>query len=49
VISGLGTRGHDVAVTPPWSLGRVCAVKRENGQLVASANPRGMQGYAVAR
>jgi hypothetical protein len=24
-------------------------VKRENGQLLAAANPRGMQGYAVAR
>ena len=49
VMRGLGARGHDVTVTPPWSLGRVCAVKRENGQLVAAANPRGMQGYAIAR
>ena len=49
VVRGLQARGHDVTVTPPWSLGRVCAVKRENGQLIAAANPRGMQGYAVAR
>jgi gamma-glutamyltranspeptidase/glutathione hydrolase len=49
VVRRLETRGHDVTVTPPWSLGRVSAVKRENGQLVAAANPRGMQGYAVAR
>jgi gamma-glutamyltranspeptidase / glutathione hydrolase len=49
VVRGLEARGHDVTVTPPWSLGRVSGVKRENGQLVAAANPRGMQGYAVAR
>jgi gamma-glutamyltranspeptidase/glutathione hydrolase len=49
VIAGLRARGHDVTVTPPWSLGRVSAVKREDGQLVAAANARGMQGYAVAR
>ena len=47
--AGSRARGHDVVVTPPWSLGRVTAVKREDGQLVAAANPRGMQGYAVAR
>jgi gamma-glutamyltranspeptidase/glutathione hydrolase len=49
VVHGLRARGHDVTVTPPWSLGRVCAVKREDGQIVAAANARGMQGYAVAR
>jgi gamma-glutamyltranspeptidase/glutathione hydrolase len=49
VVRGLETRGHDVTVTPPWSLGRVSAVKREDGQIAAAANPRGMQGYAVAR
>jgi gamma-glutamyltranspeptidase/glutathione hydrolase len=49
VVARLRARGHDVTVTPPWSLGRVSAVKREDGQLVAAANARGMQGYAVAR
>jgi gamma-glutamyltranspeptidase/glutathione hydrolase len=49
VVEGLRARGHDVTVTPPWSLGRVSAVAREGGQLRAAANPRGMQGYAVAR
>jgi gamma-glutamyltranspeptidase/glutathione hydrolase len=49
VIAELRGRGHDVTVAPPWSLGRVSAVKRENGQIVAAANPRGMQGYAVCR
>jgi gamma-glutamyltranspeptidase / glutathione hydrolase len=49
VVRGLEARGHDVTVTPPWLLGRVSGVKREDGQIVAAANPRGMQGYAVAR
>jgi gamma-glutamyltranspeptidase/glutathione hydrolase len=49
VVRGLHTRGHEVTVTPPWSLGRVSAVKREHGQLVSAANARGMQGYAIAR
>jgi gamma-glutamyltranspeptidase/glutathione hydrolase len=49
VVEELRVRGHDVTVTPPWSLGRVSGVAREDGQLRAAANPRGMQGYAVAR
>ena len=49
VIGALRRRGHDVTVTPEWSLGRVSAVKRENGQIVAASNPRGMQGYAACR
>jgi gamma-glutamyltranspeptidase / glutathione hydrolase len=48
-IAGLRDRGHAVTVTPPWSLGRVSAVQREDGQIRAAANPRGMQGYAIAR
>jgi gamma-glutamyltranspeptidase/glutathione hydrolase len=49
VVDDLRARGHDVVVQPDWSLGRVTAVQRENGQLRAAANPRGMQGYAVGR
>ncbi|HEY6069154.1 MAG TPA: gamma-glutamyltransferase family protein [Gaiellaceae bacterium] len=49
VIAGLRERGHEVTVAPDWSLGRVTAVAREEGQLRAAANPRGMQGYAVGR
>src|SRR5436190_17848909 len=49
VIGDLRARGHDVTVTPAWSLGRVSAVAREDGQLRAAANARGMQGYAIAR
>jgi len=49
-VAGLRARGHDVEVSPPWSLGRVSAVGREpDGQLKAAANPRGMQGYATGR
>jgi gamma-glutamyltranspeptidase/glutathione hydrolase len=49
VIADLRRRGHEVTVTPAWSLGRVSAVKLEGGQLVAASNPRGMQGYAACR
>jgi gamma-glutamyltranspeptidase/glutathione hydrolase len=48
-IDDLRRRGHDVTVTDPWSLGRVSMVKREHGQLLAAANPRAQQGYAVCR
>jgi gamma-glutamyltranspeptidase / glutathione hydrolase len=49
VIAELRRRGHQVEVTPPWSLGRVSAVARDGGFLYAGANPRGMQGYAIGR
>jgi gamma-glutamyltranspeptidase/glutathione hydrolase len=49
VAAGLGERGHEVTVRPPWSLGRVSAVARSGGFLYAAANARGMQGYAVGR
>jgi len=43
-------RGHVVTESDPWSLGRLCAVRRDSdGVLSAAANPRGMQGYAVGR
>jgi gamma-glutamyltranspeptidase/glutathione hydrolase len=50
VVDELRRRGHDVEVTPDWSLGRVSAAGREpDGSLKAAANARGMQGYAVGR
>jgi gamma-glutamyltranspeptidase/glutathione hydrolase len=49
VIDDLRRRGHDVTVTDAWSLGRVSAVAREGDEVRAAANPRAMQGYAVAR
>jgi gamma-glutamyltranspeptidase/glutathione hydrolase len=49
VVADLRRRGHEVDVQPAWSLGRVSAVAREGDQLLAAANPRAMQGYAIAR
>jgi gamma-glutamyltranspeptidase/glutathione hydrolase len=49
VIDDLRRRGHEILVEGDWSLGRVTAVSKENGQLRAAANPRGMQGYAAGR
>jgi len=50
VVAGLRERGHDVEVSPPWSLGRVSAAGRDaDGVLKAAANPRGAQGYAAGR
>jgi gamma-glutamyltranspeptidase/glutathione hydrolase len=48
-VAELRRRGHQVSVTPPWSLARVSAVARRGGMLYAAANPRGMQGYATGR
>ena len=49
-VADLQRRGHDVTLSPPWSLGRVTAVAREpDGVLKGAANPRGAQGYAVGR
>ena len=50
-IGGLRERGHLVEVADPWSLGRTCAAGRDpaTGFLIAGANPRGRQAYAVGR
>lgn len=46
----LRRRGHRLEVSDAWSLGRVSAVARDaDGVLKAAANPRFMQGYAIAR
>ncbi|WP_021591123.1 gamma-glutamyltransferase [Actinomadura welshii] len=51
VIDELRRRGHDVKVSPDWSLGRLSTVTRDpaSGTLAAAANSRGAQGYAVGR
>jgi gamma-glutamyltranspeptidase/glutathione hydrolase len=49
VIDGLRARGHDVTESGPWTLGRLSAVSLGSDGLRGSANPRGMQGYAVGR
>jgi gamma-glutamyltranspeptidase/glutathione hydrolase len=52
-IQALRDRGHVVTVGGPWSEGRLSACAREPSAhstiLRAAANPRGMQGYAIAR
>lgn len=49
-VEALKAKGHRVSVSEDWSLGRVSAVARESdGLLKAAANPRFMQGYAIAR
>jgi gamma-glutamyltranspeptidase/glutathione hydrolase len=49
-VAGLRSRGHEVVVHEPWSLGRISAVARHPTRgLLAAANPRGGQGYAVGR
>ena len=48
-LDALRRRGHEVVVEPAWSLGRVCAVGRNGGELVAGADARHDQAYAVGR
>jgi gamma-glutamyltranspeptidase/glutathione hydrolase len=50
-VQKLRDRGHDLVLDGSWSLGRLAAVGKDpkTGQLMAAANPRGMQGYAVGR
>ncbi len=50
VLTDLRRRGHEVVVAPPWSLGRLCVVRRDRaGRLSAASDPRGRQGYAAGR
>ncbi|MBO3083229.1 gamma-glutamyltransferase family protein [Cellulomonas fengjieae] len=50
VLAALAARGHRVETVGPWELGRLSAAgQRSDGLLVAAANARGMQGYAVGR
>ena len=48
-VAALDARGHLAETGEDWSEGRLSAARREGGQLLAGANPRGMQGYAVGR
>jgi gamma-glutamyltranspeptidase/glutathione hydrolase len=49
VMDDLRGRGHLVEPRGPWSLGRLSAAANDGKVLLAAANPRGMQGYAVGR
>jgi gamma-glutamyltranspeptidase / glutathione hydrolase len=42
-------RGHKAELGPDWSEGRLSAARIEGDRLLAGANARGMQGYAVGR
>jgi gamma-glutamyltranspeptidase/glutathione hydrolase len=52
-VTALKKRGHIIQVGDDWSEGRLSAAAAERTQdgtvLKAGANPRGMQGYAIAR
>jgi gamma-glutamyltranspeptidase/glutathione hydrolase len=49
VLAELRARGHLAEKGDDWSEGRLSAARIENGMMLAGANPRGMQGYAVGR
>jgi gamma-glutamyltranspeptidase/glutathione hydrolase len=48
-LAALERRGHRLSLEGPWSLGRLCAAGRANGQIFAAATPRLMQAYAIGR
>jgi gamma-glutamyltranspeptidase/glutathione hydrolase len=50
VVNGLRSRGHEIVLVEPWSLGRLSAVSTDDdGFYRAAANARGELGYAVGR
>jgi gamma-glutamyltranspeptidase/glutathione hydrolase len=49
VLAELRERGHKAEKGEDWSEGRLSGARIEGGQMLAGANPRGMQGYAVGR
>lgn len=50
VLEALQKRGHKAEISGDWSEGRLSGARlEEDGQMLAGANPRGMQGYAVGR
>ncbi|MEM0906199.1 MAG: gamma-glutamyltransferase, partial [Pseudomonadota bacterium] len=50
VIADLTSRGHQVEVAAPWTVGRLTGAARSaKGLLRAAATPRLMQAYAIGR
>ncbi len=49
VLAELIGRGHKAEKGDAWSEGRLSAARIEGDQMLAGANPRGVQGYAVGR
>ncbi len=46
-IDRLKDMGHKVSVAEPWGLGRICAVGKSDGELIAASDPRQDQAYSV--
>jgi gamma-glutamyltranspeptidase/glutathione hydrolase len=49
VLAALSARGHLTEKGEDWSEGRLSGARIEGDVMLAGANPRGMQGYAVGR
>jgi gamma-glutamyltranspeptidase/glutathione hydrolase len=48
-VDELKRRGHDVEVVDDWSEGNLSAIAKDGEVIRAAANPRYMEGYAIAR
>jgi gamma-glutamyltranspeptidase / glutathione hydrolase len=49
-LQALRSRGHEITVAEPWTVGRLSAARREaDGLMRAAATPRLMQAYAIGR
>ena len=49
MLEEMARRGHAAELGEEWSEGRLSGARIEGDQMLAGANPRGMQGYAVGR
>ena len=49
VVKDLERRGHKVEVADDWSEGNLSAITKDGDVIRAAANPRFMEGYAIAR
>lgn len=50
VLDALRSKGHEITLADPWTVGRLTATRREaSGLLRAAATPRLMQAYAAGR
>ena len=49
VVKDLERRGHKVEVADDWSEGNLSAIAKDGDIIRAAANPRFMEGYAIAR
>ncbi len=49
MVKDLERRGHKVEVADDWSEGNLSAIAKDGDVIRAAANPRFMEGYAIAR